>query len=60
MSLADERRAMAQVIHDSFYAMQAGEWPDPATAEEPNGGDMQLASDLQEAGYHLCPEPTDS
>jgi hypothetical protein len=56
MSLADERRAMAQVIHNSFYAMQAGEWPDPATQEEPNGGDMQLASDLQEWGYKLVEE----
>jgi hypothetical protein len=53
MSLAEERLALAQVIHDSFYAMQAGEFPDPANREGPNGGDMQLASDIQEAGFSL-------
>lgn len=40
------RRDVAQVIHNSFYAMEAGEWPSTSQQTEPNAGDMQLASDI--------------
>lgn len=56
---AQDREAMAQVIANSFYAMQAGEFPDPALQPEPSAGDMQLASDLEEAGYALAPPISD-
>lgn len=40
------QKALAQTIHNSFYAMEAGEYPTPEQEQEPNAGDMQLAVDI--------------
>ena len=61
----DEREALAQVIANAFFAMQAGqEWDaEDATYEQPvpNAGDMDLAVSILAAGYrrHQAPEITD-
>lgn len=41
-----KQKALAQVIHNSFYAMEAGEYPTKEQEQKPNGGDMQLAADI--------------
>lgn len=53
MRIEEERWAMARVIHNSFVAMELGEWPDPSLQGDINSGDMQLAFDLQKAGFRL-------
>ena len=42
----DTTKQLAQVINDSFFAMQAGEMPTKEEQSEPNAGDMQLAVDI--------------
>jgi hypothetical protein len=51
-------RALAQVIADSFFAMQAGqawdaEGPESYSQPEISAGDMQLATDIIDAGYGM-------
>jgi hypothetical protein len=47
----ENEEILAQVIHDSFYAMQAGEDPEPGISGSPNSGDLQLAHDILRNGY---------
>lgn len=53
----ERQKALAQVIANSFFAMQAGEWPGGPNNNygipTPNAGDMQLAYDILDAGYRL-------
>ena len=57
----DEREALAQVIANAFFAMQAGqEWNAEGTSYSqpvPSGGDMDLAVSILAAGYRKHPEP---
>ena len=46
-------RALAQVIAESFYAMEAGEPPAPSFRPEVTAGDVQLATDIIAAGYGM-------
>lgn len=43
------RLALAQVIANSFWGMEAGRDPSPAEAPEPSAGDCQLAADVLRA-----------
>ena len=45
-SREEKQKALAQVISNSFYAMEAGEDPTLEQEREPNAGDMQLAFDI--------------
>lgn len=40
------QKSLAQTIHNSFYAMEAGQDPAPEQEQEPSAGDMQLAFDI--------------
>ena len=57
----DEREALAQVIANAFFAMQAGqEWNAEGASYSqpvPSGGDMDLAVSILAAGYRKHPEP---
>jgi hypothetical protein len=60
-AIENEREALAQVIADSFYAMQAGYQPTEAwEMPEPSAGDMQLAHDILAAGFRRQGPITDA
>lgn len=52
-----EQVALAQVIANSFFAMEAGEWPGGPNWSygfpKVNAGHMQLANDILDHGYGL-------
>ena len=46
-----DREDLAQIIANSFFAMQAGSWPRGNERPEISAGDMQLAQDILESSW---------
>lgn len=52
-----QQTALAQVIHNAYWAMEAGTYPTKDQEQEVNAGDLQLAYEIL-THFNITPKET--